>query len=107
VENRASGPVDGARRDPIQRSHELGVKRAVSETGQALPAAADADDLGSHLDRPMDDGLDHGIQARDIAAPGQDADAAGCGHLEFLLLIASRRGKPFAPGIGSGPGPTV
>ena len=67
-----------------------------AEVGQALPAAADADDLVADLGRPVDDRLDDRVQARDVAAAGQDSDPSRSTHGAGIVPLG--RGS----GVGCG-----
>ena len=58
--------------------------------GQALPAAADADDLVAELVGAVGDALDDAVEAGDVAAPGEDADAWFLGHDSLVFPSAGR-----------------
>jgi hypothetical protein len=53
--------------------------------GQAFPAFANADHLAAHFFRAIDDGFDHGIQARHVAAACQDSDIVFRRHYDLLV----------------------
>ena len=57
--------------------------------GQALPPAADPDRLPAELGGPVHDALDDRVEARDIAAAGEDRDAF---HLSSAMLPDRRTG---------------
>ncbi len=81
VEPGPAGPVDRPGVGPIEVAEVVGVElRPRSSVGQALPAAADPDDVVAELGRPVDDALDDRIEPGDVAASGQDADPSGPGH---------------------------
>ena len=81
VEHRAAGPVDRPGVDPVERPDVLRVELGPgSLVGQALPAAADAEDLVAELGRAVDDALDDRVEAGDVAAAGEDADPSRCSH---------------------------
>jgi hypothetical protein len=88
VQHRPTGPIDGPRADPIQGAEEAAavVARRV-DVGQPLPAAADAESLPADLAGAVDDALDDRIQARDVAAAGEDSDA-----LDHVRSHAARSG---------------
>jgi hypothetical protein len=99
VEEGAAGAVD--------RPHHLGgeIDEVVGEGAgivgvgveQAAPAAADADNLVTLGRHPIDDRLDAGIQAGNVAAAGQDSDShvaslcwIGAGRVESMCRIFSK-----------------
>jgi len=85
VQYGAAGAVNAARVEAIERAQ---IKRVEVGAGlhvrQALPAAADADDLEAELGGLVHHGLDDGIETGNVAAPGKNADAADLGHEQAL-----------------------
>ena len=76
VQPGAAGAVDGAGVVDVQRYHVAFVEHAPGLlVGQPFPAAPDADDLEAELMGPVRHPLDDAVQAGDVAAPRQDADA--------------------------------
>ena len=60
----------------VERPQVVGVEAELRpDVGQALPAATDPEDVVARLGRPVDDALDDGVEAGDVAAAGQDPDA--------------------------------
>ena len=102
VEHRAAGPVDRPGVDPVEDADVLGVELgAAALVGQALPAAADADDLVAELGRAVDDALDDRVEAGNVAAAGEDADPSRCSHGGLRCGHAGRwsgRGRGGHPG---------
>ena len=97
VEHRAAGPVDGPRVDAVEGHDVARVGRARRAlVGQALPAAADAEDLVAELGGAVGDALDDAVEAGDVAAAGQDADASWLGpsarHSPVSAPVARARG---------------
>ena len=81
VEDRAAGAVDRPGVVPVERAEVVGVGAGAGpDVGQALPAAADADDVVADLGGAVDDALDDGVEAGDVAAAGQDPDPLHLGH---------------------------
>jgi hypothetical protein len=81
VEDRAARAVDGASVDAVQDPDVLGIElRAPALVREALPAAPDAQHLEAEVGRAVDDALDHRVEAGNVAAPGEDADASRCSH---------------------------
>ena len=82
--------------DPVERA-EVALAAAVGgarlDVGQALPAATDAEDVVAGLGRSIDDALDDGVEAGDVAAAGQDGDAFRSRHGAGILLRV--RPRPF------------
>ena len=77
VEDRAAGAVDGPRVLTIQRPDVLGVGLGAGpHMRETFPSATDAEHLVAELRRAVDHALDHGIEAGDVAAAREDADAA-------------------------------
>ena len=62
----------------------LKLLQVVKNTGQAFPAATDADDFEAQFGGFVHDGLDDGVEAGNVAAPGENADAADSGHVRDL-----------------------
>ena len=86
VQDRAAGPVDGPGVVAVERPEVVGVGSELrADVGQPFPAAADPEDLVAHLGRAVDDALDDGVEARDVAAAGQDPDALQRGHSRDML----------------------
>ena len=79
VQHRAAGAIDGPRVVAREREDPRGVVRAglgndVDERG---PAAAQSDDLVLVVaEEAIDEGLDGRVEAGNIAAAGEDADAS-------------------------------
>ena len=80
VEERAAGPVDGARVVARERQHVPRAARGIVEieVREPLPPAADADRPRRRGRRPVDDALDDGVQAGDVAPAREDPDARSC-----------------------------
>jgi hypothetical protein len=79
VQHRPARAVDGTHRLPRQPL-DPGLPVAVVvriDVERAGPAAAEAVDLPALLLRMVDDRLDAGVEPRDVAAPGQHANAHG------------------------------
>jgi hypothetical protein len=73
---RSAGAVDRPGVPAVERPDVLLVKvGARPHVGQGLPAPAEADHLEAELGGAIDDALDDGVEAGDVAAPGEDADA--------------------------------
>ena len=72
----AAGAVDGAGVLAIQRQHVARAARRILQVDvrQSFPAAADADHLAADFAAPVNHRLDDGIQSRNVAAAGEDAD---------------------------------
>ncbi len=81
MEHRAAGPVDGPGVHAIE-GHDIA--RVGDRPGdlvrQPFPAPADAHDLVAEVGRAIGDALDDAVEAGDVPASGQDADASGAGH---------------------------
>ena len=62
---------------PVERRRRSGPAGRVVEVdvGEPLEALADADHLEAVLPAPVDHALDDRVEARDVAAAGEDADA--------------------------------
>ena len=103
VEHRAAGPVDRPRVVAVEDAHVLGVGLgAASLVGQALPAAADADDLVAELGGAVDDALDDRVEAGHVAAAREDSDASRSSQLRLRCDGRPGAGPPLilAPGLG-------
>ena len=81
VKDGPAGPLDRPGVRPVERS-EVGLVGLGTgpEMGEPLPAAADAEGGVAGLGRAVDDALDDGVEAGDVAAAGQDRDAFRFGH---------------------------
>ena len=97
VEDRAAGPVDRPGVDPVERSEVVGIELGAGpDVGQALPAAADAEDLVAGLGRPVDDALDDGVETRDVAAAGEDARCVLVAVMARVMLPSAGAPGPVA-----------
>ena len=89
VQDRPAAPVDRADGGRVEvddvRGHGRRVVGVASE--EAGPAAADPRDLVALLGRAERGGLDARVQARDVAAAGQDADL----HVRTPMRVVTRR----------------
>ena len=75
VEQGPAGAIDRPRVAPIERAQVVRVELATGlDVGQALPAAADADDLHAELGRAVGHALDDRVEARHVAAAREHAD---------------------------------
>ena len=76
-----AGAIDRPRVAPVERPQVVGVELAARlDVGQALPAAADADDLDAELGGAVGDALDDGVEARHVAAAREHPDPLRHGH---------------------------
>ena len=105
VEDGAAVAVDGPGVLAVQLEHVPGLAGRVVEVhvGEPLEALADAHHLEAVLPAPVDDALDDRVQARDVAAAGEDSDAP--------LLHggkSSRRGRPAVSDLpAANPAPPI
>ena len=111
VQDGAAGPVDGAGVGPVEDPQvvriELGGR---PDMGQALPAAAESEDVVARLGRSIDDALDDGVEAGDVTAAGQDGDPFGDSCGVMLPLPRHRRWLRTGVGVesvGSGPSASI
>ncbi len=90
VEDGAAGAVDGARVLAAERQEVPRAARRLLEVqvGEALPAEPDPDHLDAVLGAPVGDALDDRVEARDVSAAGEDADAL---DRHAGMLTGSRR----------------
>ncbi len=98
----AAGAVDGAGVLAIERQNVAGPAGGVVEVdmGQALPAAANADDFAADFTSTVNHRFDHGIQSRNIAAARENADSF-CSH-EYPLTAPFRFESPIIIGGAAG-----
>src|SRR5664279_1887032 len=96
VQPRAAGAIDRAGIGPIERHDVVRIQAGARlHVGQAFPAAPDAHDLVAKLSCAIDDALDDGIEAGDVAASREDADAGGSTHACLPWMFGrSRRRRP-------------
>ena len=76
VQDGSAGAIDGVRALAGEHAGVLLVAVDLAAVGKAHPAAADADHLEPHLGAAVDDRLDHRVEARHVAAAGEDPDAS-------------------------------
>src|SRR5699024_4612386 len=88
----------------VELDEVLGHGRLVVEVGaqQTAPPPPDAGDLMPLLVDPVDDGLDAGVESRDVTAAGEDADA----HVALLTLktVAAPPGRSYGARQANGAG---
>src|SRR5690606_28122844 len=96
VQEGAARAVDGAHTHRVEVDEVLGHGLRVVEVGaqQPAPPPPDAGDLVALLVDPVDDGLDAGVETRDVTAAGENADA----HVALLPLWPG----PLRPGRSMG-----
>src|SRR5450759_4579425 len=92
----AAGAIDRARVDSIERHDVVSIQAGARlHVCQAFPAAPDAHDLVAKLSCAIDDAFDDGIEAGDVAASGEDADAGGSTHTCLPWMFGrGRRARP-------------
>ena len=77
MQPRAAGAVYGARVLPVERDDVAGDAGRIVEidVGQTFPTAADPGDFGADRAAAVHNCLNNGIQPRDVAATGENADS--------------------------------
>src|SRR6266851_3054657 len=93
VQHGAAAPVDGAGVFTVQRNEVVRFAGGVVEVqmGKGLPTAAEPDDLDVVLTAAISHTLDDRVEAGDVAAARENADAFS--HHAHLLGLACRDNK--------------
>ena len=82
VQEGAAGAIDGPGDEAVEGQDvaALALRVVEVEMGQALPAAANADDFAVEFGGAVGDFLDHRVKTRDVAAASEDSNSFGHGY---------------------------